>query len=61
MKKKLFIVVTLPSLPQPQERVYYVYPVQVSTLAGLTRNYIISLAAPAGVVTRNQVRLTKEP
>jgi alcohol dehydrogenase (cytochrome c) len=30
---------------------YYAYPVQVSTLAGLTRNYVISLAAPAGSVT----------
>ena len=30
---------------------YYAYPVQVSTLAGLTRNYIISLVAPAGSIT----------
>jgi alcohol dehydrogenase (cytochrome c) len=30
---------------------YYAYPVQVSTLAGLTRNYVISLVAPAGSVT----------
>ena len=30
---------------------YYAYPVQVSTLAGMTRNYFISLVAPAGTVT----------
>ena len=30
---------------------YYVYPVQVSTLAGLTRNYFISWAAPEGTTT----------
>ena len=30
---------------------YYAYPVQVSTLAGLTRNYLISWSAPAGTTT----------
>ena len=30
---------------------YYVYPVQVSTIAGLTRNYFISWGAPAGTTT----------
>src|SRR5262245_42795410 len=30
---------------------YYVYPVQVSILAGLTRNYLISWFAPAGTAT----------
>jgi alcohol dehydrogenase (cytochrome c) len=30
---------------------YYFYPVQVSTLAGLTRNYFVSWAAPAGTAT----------
>ena len=30
---------------------YYVYPVQMATYAGLTRNYFISLVAPAGTVT----------
>jgi hypothetical protein len=30
---------------------YYAYPVQVSTVAGMTRNYFISLVAPAGTVT----------
>jgi alcohol dehydrogenase (cytochrome c) len=30
---------------------YLIYPVQVSTLAGLTRNYIISWRAPLGTTT----------
>src|SRR5271166_4759814 len=30
---------------------YLIYPVQVSTLAGLTRNYFISLRAPPGTTT----------
>jgi alcohol dehydrogenase (cytochrome c) len=30
---------------------YYAYPVQVSTLAGLTRNYLISWSAPPGTAT----------
>ena len=30
---------------------YYVYPVQVSTIAGMTRNYFISWSAPPGTTT----------
>ena len=30
---------------------YYAYPVQVSTYAGLTRNYFISWSAPPGAAT----------
>ena len=30
---------------------YYAYPVQMSTIAGLTRNYFISLSAPPGTTT----------
>jgi len=30
---------------------YYLYPVQVSTIAGLTRNYFISWSAPPGTTT----------
>lgn len=30
---------------------YYLYPVQVSTLAGMTRNYFISWSAPPGTTT----------
>jgi alcohol dehydrogenase (cytochrome c) len=30
---------------------YLAYPVQVSTLAGMTRNYLISLSAPLGTIT----------
>ncbi len=30
---------------------YYAFPVQISTLAGLTRNYLISWSAPPGTIT----------
>jgi alcohol dehydrogenase (cytochrome c) len=30
---------------------YYVYPVQVSTIAGLIRNYLVSWSAPLGMTT----------
>jgi hypothetical protein len=30
---------------------YYAYPVQMSTIGGLTRNYVLSLGAPAGTTT----------
>jgi hypothetical protein len=30
---------------------YLAYPVQVSTLVGLTRNYLISWSAPPGTIT----------
>jgi hypothetical protein len=30
---------------------YLAYPVQVSAIAGLSRNFIITLGAPAGTVT----------
>jgi alcohol dehydrogenase (cytochrome c) len=30
---------------------YYAYPVQMATYAGMTRNCVISLVAPAGTVT----------
>jgi alcohol dehydrogenase (cytochrome c) len=30
---------------------YYAYPVQVSTIGGLTRNYVVSIGAPAGTTT----------
>ena len=30
---------------------YLAYPVQVSTIAGLTRNYLISWSAPPGTIT----------
>jgi len=53
MKKKLLIIagalVVIGAVSAGA--LYYAYPVQVSTLAGLTRNYIISLAAPVGAVT----------
>jgi hypothetical protein len=30
---------------------YLAYPVQVSTLGGLTRNYLVSWSAPPGTIT----------
>ena len=30
---------------------YYVYPVQISTVAGLTRNYLLTLSAPPGTTS----------
>ena len=30
---------------------YLAYPVQISTLVGMTRNYLISLSAPPGTAT----------
>jgi alcohol dehydrogenase (cytochrome c) len=52
MKRKLFVIVALFAVAAAAAggALYYIYPVQVSTLAGLARNYIISLAAPAGAV-----------
>src|SRR5262245_54492329 len=48
MKKKIFFIVgALVAIGAATgAALYYAYPVQISTLAGLTRNFIISLAAP---------------
>ena len=52
MKKLLMIVGALAVIGAATGgALYYAYPVQVSTLAGLRRNYVISLVAPAGSVT----------
>ena len=40
---------------------YLAYPVQVSTLAGLTRNYLISWSAPPGTITTELNAAYKEP
>jgi alcohol dehydrogenase (cytochrome c) len=53
MKYKLFIiagalVVTGAATAGP---LYYAYPVQVSTVGGLTRNYILTLFAPTGTAS----------
>ena len=40
---------------------YYVYPVQVSTFAGLTRNYFLSWSAPPGTTTTELNAAYKEP
>ena len=54
MKKLLMIVGALAVIGAATGgALYYAYPVQVSTLAGLTRNYVISLAAPEARSLRN--------
>jgi hypothetical protein len=53
MKKKLFIVIGALAVigAAAAGARYYAYPVQVSTLGGLTRNYFISWLAPSGTTT----------
>lgn len=53
MKKKIFIIAcALVAMGAITAAVlYYAYPVQVSTFAGLTRNYFISWFAPLGTTT----------
>jgi alcohol dehydrogenase (cytochrome c) len=53
MKKKLFIIacVLIVIGAAAAGLLYYTYPVQMATYAGLTRNYFISLVAPSGSVT----------
>ena len=53
MKKKLFIIAGALVVigAAAASALYYAYPVQMATYAGLTRNYFISLVAPAGTVT----------
>ena len=40
---------------------YLAYPVQVSTLAGMTRNYLISWSAPPGTITTELNAAYKAP
>jgi alcohol dehydrogenase (cytochrome c) len=53
MKKKLFMIAGALVVigAAAAGALYYAYPVQMATYAGLTRNYFISLVAPAGTVT----------
>jgi alcohol dehydrogenase (cytochrome c) len=53
MKKKLLIIagVLVVIGAVAAGGLYYAYPVQVSTFAGLTRNYFISWIAPSGTTT----------
>jgi hypothetical protein len=53
MKKKLFIIAGVLAVigGAAAGALYYAYPVQVSTIAGLTRNYFISWFAPPGTTT----------
>jgi len=52
MKKFLIIIGTLIVIGAAAGgALYYAYPIQMSTIGGLTRNYILSLGAPAGTTT----------
>ena len=52
IKKLLIIAVALGVIGAAAGgTLYYIYPVQVSIFAGLTRNYILSWAAPPGTTT----------
>ncbi|HXQ05601.1 MAG TPA: hypothetical protein VN831_12730, partial [Bradyrhizobium sp.] len=53
MKKKLFIIAGALVVmgAAAAGALYLVYPVQVSTIAGLSRNYLISWSAPRGTTT----------
>jgi len=57
MKKKLYVIagalVAMGAIGAAAAgALYYAYPVQVSTLAGLTRNYFLTWFAPPGTTTR---------
>ena len=53
MKKKLFIIAGALIVigAAAAGALYHAYPVQMTTYAGMTRNYFISLVAPAGTVS----------
>src|SRR5215831_7570994 len=52
MKRILVVIVALAVLGAViGGGLYLAFPVQVSTIAGLTRNYILSIGAPAGTAT----------
>ena len=66
MKKKLLIIVIIVGAlfvigAATGGALYYAYPVQVSTIAGLTRNYFISLSAPPGTTTTELNAAYKAP
>jgi alcohol dehydrogenase (cytochrome c) len=63
MKKKLFIIVGALVVIGAAigGGLYYAYPVQMSTIAGLTRNYFISLSAPPGTTTTELNAAYKAP
>ena len=66
MKKKLLIIVIIVGAlfvigAATGGALYYAYPVQMSTIAGLTRNYFISLSAPPGTITTELNAAYKAP
>jgi alcohol dehydrogenase (cytochrome c) len=63
MKKNLFIIAGALAVigAAVGGGLYYLYPVQVSTLGGMTRNYLISWSAPAGTATTELNTAYKAP
>jgi alcohol dehydrogenase (cytochrome c) len=63
MKKRLFIIAAALAVlgGLAGGLLYLIFPVQVSTYAGLTRNYFISLSAPAGTTTTESNAAYKAP
>ncbi len=62
MKSKLFIIACALVVigAAAGGTLYYLYPVQVSTLAGMTRNYLISWSVPPGATT-TELKSPKPP
>jgi alcohol dehydrogenase (cytochrome c) len=63
MIKQLFVIAVVLAVlgGAAGAALYYVYPVQVSTDAGLTRNYFISWSAPPGTLTTELNAAYKAP
>src|SRR5215468_10684934 len=62
MKKFVIVVVALAVIGAVMGGgLYLAFPVQMSTIGGLTRNYILSLGAPAGTTTTETNPAYKEP
>lgn len=40
---------------------YYAFPVQISIMGALSRNYLITFFAPGGTATTNRTQITKVP
>ena len=61
MKYKLLIIAVALGVPGPAVGggLYLAYPVQVSTLAGLTRSYFISWSAPPALAAPKASRSAK--
>src|SRR5690349_13732266 len=63
VKKKLFTIVGVVVVIGAAigGALYFAFPVQMSTIGGLTRNYVLSLSAPAGTTTTETNPAYKAP